>query len=48
MAARRAGLVLSWQGVVSSDEGTFAYMRMLMVDPGTQSEVVNYTPGICS
>ena len=31
--------------IVSSDEGTFAYMRMVLVDPGTQSEVVNYTSG---
>ena len=31
--------------IVSSDEGTFAYMRMVSVDPGTQSEVVTYTSG---
>ena len=33
--------------IVSSDEGTFAYMRMVLVDPGTQSEVVNHDEWIC-
>ena len=31
--------------IFSSDEGTFAYTRMVSVDPGTQSEVVTYTGG---